>query len=494
MRKKFLNMFIIAISLLILNMLSQNQAYAQNISRREFLENLLTARNINWYDSAEYVNNNAAGFILRTGIVTDTIEDLNAPVTRVEVLRWCIQALGLEFEAGIFNDMPLEFKDAKKLSNLERGYLYVASEMTPAIFAKDNYFRGQDFLTQNEMNAILERVHNASLNLKLEVVRHPLKGVDVLIHRDGVFTGVPSWQVLASNFKSKLQIDYARKFFKSQGFNLTLGTDQFGGGYYLRYKKTNDFNEVRKLTNLMQMREVKYKLVPSVANSNTSILPRYWVALFIDPELWNVRPMTSKGGANEFAVLSEIARVNNSKAIINAGFFGINKGRGFPIGLLRINGRHFSNSHENRGCIGWNNIDDAIFTNSSQDVINAYWNNVANIIQAGPLILREGVVSDVDEFFKPEFTTARHPRTATGKTSDGRWVFLIFDGRNGMHSTGATISELTNLAYTLNMTDALNLDGGGSSEIIINGKIYNFPSEGYERLISYALGIIPVKN
>ena len=135
-----------------------------------------------------------------------------------------------------------------------------------------------------------------------------------------------------------------------------------------------------------------------------------------------------------------------------------------------------------------------MFANASQDVIDMYWGDIRNIIQAGPLFLHEGVTSDVDEAFKPEFTVARHPRTATGKTSDGRWVFLVFDGRNGMHSTGATISELTNLAYSLKMTDALNLDGGGSSEIIINNKIYNFPSEGYERLISYAIGIIPIKN
>ena len=295
MRKKFLYTLIILIGILFLNIIIANSADAQNISRREFLENLLTARNINWYDSPEYLNNNAAGFILRSGIVTDTVENLNAPVTRLDALRWCMQSLGLEFEAGIFSDMPLEFKDVKKLNALERGYLFVASEMQPVIFAKSDSFRPRDNLTRDEMNAIIERVRNASLNLKIEAVRHPLKGVELLVHRDGVFTGVPSWQVLASGFKSKLQIDYARKFFKSQGFTLTLGTDQFGGGYYLRSKRTNDFNEIRRLTNLMQLREVKYKIVPSVANSNTSILPRYWVALFIDPEFWNVRPMTSRG-------------------------------------------------------------------------------------------------------------------------------------------------------------------------------------------------------
>ena len=41
------------------------------------------------------------------------------------------------------------------------------------------------------------------------------------------------------------------------------------------------------------------------------------------------------------------------------------------------------------------------------------------------------------------------------------------------------------------MVYALNLDGGGSTEIIIDGKIYNIPSDGYERRISYGLGAVP---
>jgi exopolysaccharide biosynthesis protein len=85
---------------------------------------------------------------------------------------------------------------------------------------------------------------------------------------------------------------------------------------------------------------------------------------------------------------------------------------------------------------------------------------------------------------------ARHPRSAVGLTSKGEWVFLAVDGRNGMHSSGATISELTEIMRAKNIVYALNLDGGGSTEIIIDGRIYNMPSDGYERSISYALGAI----
>ena len=62
-----------------------------------------------------------------------------------------------------------------------------------------------------------------------------------------------------------------------------------------------------------------------------------------------------------------------------------------------------------------------------------------------------------------------------------------------MHSSGATISELTEILRSRNVTHALNLDGGGSTELIIGGRIYNIPSDGYERNISYGLGVLPLR-
>ena len=59
-----------------------------------------------------------------------------------------------------------------------------------------------------------------------------------------------------------------------------------------------------------------------------------------------------------------------------------------------------------------------------------------------------------------------------------------------MHSSGATISELTDILRSQRVIHAMNLDGGGSTEMVVNGKIYNFPSDGWERNISYGLGTI----
>ena len=184
---------------------------------------------------------------------------------------------------------------------------------------------------------------------------------------------------------------------------------------------------------------------------------------------------------------------NNAKAAINAGFFAIVNGtQGYPIGSLKINGNTLSDPYDSRGALGWNDNDEAVFSVAgSEEIPN--WLDMTNIIQAGPLLLDEGRYVGIDEGFDNALISVRHPRSAVGLTEAGEWVFMLIDGRNGMHSSGATISEFAGLMKVYNIQYALNLDGGGSSEIIINGKIYNLPSDGRERLISYGLGVVPLE-
>ena len=85
----------------------------------------------------------------------------------------------------------------------------------------------------------------------------------------------------------------------------------------------------------------------------------------------------------------------------------------------------------------------------------------------------------------------RHPRFVVGLTADGEWFFLAVDGRNGLHAAGATMSELTDILRSYEVPYALNLDGGGSTELIVRGRLFTSPSEEKERPISYALGVVP---
>jgi len=80
----------------------------------------------------------------------------------------------------------------------------------------------------------------------------------------------------------------------------------------------------------------------------------------------------------------------------------------------------------------------------------------------------------------------RVPRTAVGVKEDGTVLFLVADGRQKGFSDGLTGKELGQKLLELGVKDAVNLDGGASSEMIVEGKIVNSPSAGRERMLPCA--------
>ena len=96
---------------------------------------------------------------------------------------------------------------------------------------------------------------------------------------------------------------------------------------------------------------------------------------------------------------------------------------------------------------------------------------------------------------KSAFSLNRHPRTAVGLADAGRTlVLVIVDGRDAPTAIGMNLSELSDLMASLHCTDALNLDGGGSSEMILRDaksgqlSVMNKPSDGRERAVANVLG------
>ncbi|MBR0204554.1 MAG: phosphodiester glycosidase family protein [Synergistaceae bacterium] len=486
MNKKFSRLILVLLSLLILCSGCKSEA----VTKYDFLAALLEARGIDWSGSPEAENNNGWRFMLRTGYVTDDVPYMSSQVTRREALRWCIESLGLSFEAALLSDYPMSFKDFDRLNEFERGCLVVACNMNPKIFTQSDLFRGTDALSNKEADIVLERVRSASQNFSLDIIRNPLQGLKVLIHREGVPTGIPNWRVQAEGLKDKGTADNLKTFLKANGFEMTSAKS--GNVYSLRSQKLEDYDQARNLTALIQSRGFRFRSIPVMSNPKTRIVPKYWVMLTIDPTYWKITPIAAGNGRNLWT-LSGIAQRNRARAAINAGFFAVTKaGQGYPIGSLKINGNTLSDPYDNRGALGWNDQDEAVFSVASSEEI-AGWTDMTNIIQAGPLVLEEGRYVVTDEGFDNALISARHPRSAVGLTEAGEWVFMLVDGRNGMHSSGATISEFADIMRVYNIQYALNLDGGGSSEIIINGKIYNWPSDGRERMISYGLGAISLE-
>lgn len=123
---------------------------------------------------------------------------------------------------------------------------------------------------------------------------------------------------------------------------------------------------------------------------------------------------------------------------------------------------------------------------AAEDIVGG----VSQLLDGGKIALtwqREGAAED--------FALGRHPRTAIAKLRDGRILLATVDGRQIGVSAGMTLEELAQMLMEYGATDAVNLDGGGSTTMVVGGKIVNKPSDAAgERTVSDALLIFPRKK
>ena len=104
----------------------------------------------------------------------------------------------------------------------------------------------------------------------------------------------------------------------------------------------------------------------------------------------------------------------------------------------------------------------------------------------GPELVRDGQAVA----FSPDFDLIstnperREPRTAIGQIGPLHYVIIVADGRQSGYSRGMTLPELQRLFIGFGAQTAMNLDGGGSTELWFQGEVINRPSEGRERRLS----------
>ena len=111
-----------------------------------------------------------------------------------------------------------------------------------------------------------------------------------------------------------------------------------------------------------------------------------------------------------------------------------------------------------------------------------------------PRIIRDGEVSIEweNENIRESFSSNRHPRTAVGFTKNEAVVmFFVVDGRQPGYSMGMSLPELAKYMREWGIYQGVNLDGGGSSTMIVKGEIANKPSDpSGERPVANALMVI----
>lgn len=118
-----------------------------------------------------------------------------------------------------------------------------------------------------------------------------------------------------------------------------------------------------------------------------------------------------------------------------------------------------------------------------------------DITNGVPQLIKNGKIEITwqQEKSSKSFVETKHPRTAVAKLKDGKFLMVTVDGRSE-ESGGIGLQNLAEILLELGATDAMNLDGGGSTTMFVDGKVVNKPSdkEG-ERKVGDAILVFPRK-
>ncbi len=220
-------------------------------------------------------------------------------------------------------------------------------------------------------------------------------------------------------------------------------------------------------------------------------------------EMKSVRAREIEGIKRE--VVSSMVEDKGAIAGINGGFW---KENGDPAGALKVDGKWLNLPTRPRGAIGWNKDSSVLFmdrllVSEEGDQVTVLpqlgskkdWDNLDYIVGGIPLVVYEGEIrADFSQevYTVPTFTSKKHSRTAVGFTEDGQVFFVVVDG----HYTklgGMTMDELAQYMYDLGCDNALNLDGGSSSVMVLEGEVLNKPfaplnlDGTYEQKVSHSI-------
>jgi exopolysaccharide biosynthesis protein len=173
--------------------------------------------------------------------------------------------------------------------------------------------------------------------------------------------------------------------------------------------------------------------------------------------------------------VSKQAEKATAIAAVNAGFFNIKEGGSgtyLKTGGVIVDTDTAKKWRRNANMTGSVLIDKNGHVTLSVSKTNSWYDShpeYTEVLVTGPLLL-SGKIQQVLPV--TPLVVNKHPRTAIGKKGNHKVVLITLDGRTDQ-AKGMTLSELTDLMISLHCKDAVNLDGGGSTTMWINGKPFN---------------------
>ncbi|HET7697185.1 MAG TPA: phosphodiester glycosidase family protein [Vicinamibacterales bacterium] len=213
-------------------------------------------------------------------------------------------------------------------------------------------------------------------------------------------------------------------------------------------------------------------------------------ALRLDPRRVSLEIAIANDRLPARETVADMAARKKGIAAVNAGFFAVDTGA--PAGLLKVRGRLLGGNARARGAVAF--LDRQGRTLLLFDRVSADrgrgsyapslgsavrdWQTAKDAVGGAGLLMLNGREFDewTEERIAAGFDTTRHPRTMIGEDGTSIWLVTV-DGRQPWLSLGMSFTELRGLARRLGLRSALNLDGGGSTTMVVRGVIVNNPSD-----------------
>ena len=255
----------------------------------------------------------------------------------------------------------------------------------------------------------------------------------------------------------------------------------------------------------------KYDGIKILEGRNNTLPINAWVAIINNNDPTIDIDVIVSDDLDRKETLSQFSTNNKATVVVNGGYFLMNKNPTEHVGLLYVNNQTISPALKSlirnnkryftaRGALGFldnGDVDiawvtsrnDSLFyfpepvENSPDKPINSFdftksllW-DVDDAIHAGPVLMHNGEIriTTNEEVFFGSSIPKIHPRTAAGYRKNGELVLLVIDGRQ-VNSRGVDLMELAIIMKDLDCIEAINLDGGGSSAMVVDGKLINRPS------------------
>jgi len=203
-----------------------------------------------------------------------------------------------------------------------------------------------------------------------------------------------------------------------------------------------------------------------------------WLTVIYDPQRLDLAIADSDKGST----VSDLALQNNALVAVNGGGFAQSRGEKAADGGLIVDGSLYCPSEESEELISLTADGKLLLTyGKTQQLIQN--NDISWSLHFSPFLIVNGVSSS-----SSGNAGGQQPRTAIGQRADGIIILMTIDGRGSNNSFGVNYQQMIDIFEQCGCINAANLDGGGSTTLIVEGELINDPaSKSTERRVFDAI-------